>query len=107
MREVLGALSGLVAVDAELDAGADADAAPGDPRPWMILRPLGAGLSAELAVRPLGPDGPTAQPGRGGATMLAEVGGRRRKASRDLAAEARLLEEVVAACPALACFTAL
>ncbi len=92
----------VIAVDAALDAGGDAEAAPGDPRPRVILRPLGAGLSAELAVRPLGPGGPTARPGEGGTTLLAEVGGKRRRAARDLAAEARLLDEVIAACPALA-----
>ena len=101
VRAVLGALSGVVAVDAEIDAGAGAETAPGDPAPHILLRPLGAGLSAELAVRPLGPLGPTARPGEGGTTLLAEVAGHKRRASRDLAAEARLLDEVLWACPAL------
>ena len=102
IRGVLGALSGLVAVDADVGGDAAALAVPGDPRPYVILRPLGAGLSAEITVRPLGPGGPHARPGQSGTTMLAEVDGRRRAASRDLAAEARAEGELLAACPALA-----
>jgi hypothetical protein len=102
VRAVLGALSGVVAVDAEIDAGTDVAAEPGDPRPTVVLRPLGAGVSAEIVVRPLGAGGPPARPGQGGTTILAEIGGQRRKATRDLAAEARRLDEVMAACPALA-----
>ncbi|MBK6534104.1 MAG: DEAD/DEAH box helicase [Deltaproteobacteria bacterium] len=102
LRAALGALSGRVAVQADLpSAGGDADAARGDARPCFQLRALGDGLSVAAHVRPLGADGPVARPGRGGAVVLTVVSGRRVQATRDLAEETRRLDRALAACPAL------
>ena len=103
LRAALSALSDRVAVQADLssDAG-DAEAVRGDPRPWLLLRPLGGGLSAAAHVRPLGANGPLARPGHGGATFLTKLAGRPARASRDIEEETQRFESVLAACPALA-----
>ena len=102
LRAALHALSGRVAVqaDLEIDAG-DAEAVCGHSRPCFLLRALGDGLSVAAHVRPFGAEGPVARPGRGGATFLAQVSGHTARAVRDLAEETRRLEGALAACPVL------
>jgi superfamily II DNA or RNA helicase len=99
LRAALGALSGRVAVQADL-AG-DAAGTRGDARPCFQLRAIGDGLSVAANVRPLGADGPVARPGRGGAVMLSTVAGRPARATRDLNEETRRLDEALGRCPAL------
>ncbi len=98
----------LAAVAAELTVHSDDEGAlgaleelPADPRPRVHLLPAGSGLRAELLAQPLGSDGPYCPPGEGGRSLIAEVAGRRVATRRDLAAERRAAEAVVAACPAL------
>ncbi|MBK8257728.1 MAG: DEAD/DEAH box helicase [Polyangiaceae bacterium] len=102
LRAVLQKLSGHVAVQADLSGQAEgAESVPGDPRPWFVFRTLGDGFLAAGRVRPLGVQGPLAQPGQGGTTLLAQVAGRQTSATRDLGEEARRFESVLAACPGL------
>jgi superfamily II DNA or RNA helicase len=79
-----------------------ARAVPGDATPWLRLVPRSSGLSVSLRVRPLGERGPAVLPGAGSTLLLAQVGGETLQASRDLALEARLAEELSEACAALA-----
>ena len=112
LRAALSALSARVAVQADLagdagDAGEDTEAVRGDPRPCLLVRALGEGLSVAAHVRPLGAEGPLARPGRGGAMFLTPIEGRRARATRDPSEETRRLEDALAACPVLAsCRTA-
>ena len=102
LRAALHALSGRVAVQADLESDAgDAEAVRGDSRPRFLLRALGDGLSVAAQVRPFGAEGPVARPGRGGATFLTQIAGRPARAVRDLAEETRRLESALAACPVL------
>jgi superfamily II DNA or RNA helicase len=102
LRAALHALSGRVAVQADLEGDAgDAGSVPGDSRPRFLLRALGDGLSAAAHVRPFGAEGPVARPGQGGATFLAQIAGHPARALRDLAEETRRLEGALAACPVL------
>jgi hypothetical protein len=118
LRAVVAALSGHLAVSAELpvrdedrkraadgddsdEGGASMASVHGDPRPCFVLRLLGDALAVSAHVRPLGPTGPLARPGQGGAVLLARVDGARVRATRDLDDEARRFERALAACPAL------
>ena len=102
LRAALSALSGRVAVQADLPGDTTgADATRGDARPCFQLRALGDGLSVAAHVRPLGPDGPVARPGRGGAVVFGVVAGRRVQAKRDLAEETLRLDRALAACVSL------
>ena len=102
LRAVMGALSGRIAVHAELSDNDAAPSAPGDSRPRFLLRVLGDGLLVSAHVRPLGKEGPLARPGHGGATLLAQVAGQRASATRDLAEERRRFDHALAASPVLA-----
>jgi superfamily II DNA or RNA helicase len=103
LREVLSALSSVASVHAELESPVDGgEAVAADPTPRAVLRARGEGLSIELVVRPLGPTGPSAPPGQGGATFFGALNGRRLHASRDLAEETRRLEALLGKCPTLA-----
>ena len=114
LRAVVAALSGHLAVSAELAphtddtksaGGGDDDGAitsvRGDARPCFVLRVLGDALSVSAHVRPLGASGPLVRPGQGGAALLARVDGARVRATRDLDEEARRFERALAASPAL------
>ncbi len=102
LREVLTALSSVAPVQADLEAASDAgEAVSADPTPRAIVRAVGEGLSVELVVRPLGPEGPTAPPGRGGAAFFGSLHGRRLHAARDLGEEALRLDALLARCPTL------
>jgi hypothetical protein len=67
----------------------------------LLLRPHGGGLSLEILVTPLGVEGPRFCPGRGGATVITDVRGKKLQASRDLKLEKECLARLVEACPVL------
>ena len=103
---LLDAVSGLaseVRIHGGIAGGAEtAREIEADPRPRMRLEPSGAGLAAELVVEPVPGSGICFEPGAGGATVFAGLGGETVQARRDLAAERAGAERIVAACPALA-----
>ena len=76
-------------------------AVEGATTPVLRLRRSGEAFSVALMVRPLGPDGPSYVPGHGGQSVLAMANGIRRRVHRDLAAEIRAAEHLIAACPTL------
>lgn len=67
--------------------GSGAESVEADHRLRIMLRPSGAGLSVEVRVFPLGEAGPGFIPGQGGATVIAELGGKKLQACRDLEEE--------------------
>jgi len=72
-----------------------------DSRLQIMLRPNSAGVSMELALLPLGEGGPRFLPGRGGATVIAEVGGKKLQTSRKLEFERKQYARLLDACPVL------
>ena len=93
----MAALAPLVSVHSEIGAAGEAlEDVAADPTPHLLLMPAGGGLRAEVVVRPLGESGAVAPPGRGGATLIAEVEGRRVQARRDLARERELADRLEA-----------
>ncbi len=101
--DVVSAVSGLVTVHSDI-GGADErlEVVEADATPHLRLMPSGAGLAAELRVLPLGSAGPALKPGSGGATLIAELDGRRVQARREPKRERALAKAVLDACPTLA-----
>ena len=80
---------------------AAADLVEPDSRLQIMLRPNGSGLVMEIVLLPLGDGGPRFIPGRGGATVIADVKGKKLQTSRHLASEKDHFTALVEACPAL------
>ncbi len=89
---VQGLIGGSAGAATQIDA---------DPLPWVRLEPSGPGLTATLLVEPVPDSGAYFQPGAGGTTTFATIGGRPVQARRDLAAESEAVRKLTAACPML------
>ncbi|MBF0293707.1 MAG: DEAD/DEAH box helicase [Magnetococcales bacterium] len=102
VMEALRAIAPLVTIHSGMEGGvADVEELPADPRPHLLLWPHGEGLRVGIQVLPFG-EGPGFQPGKGGRTIIAEVGGRRAQTLRDLKEETARARRVIDACPTLA-----
>jgi superfamily II DNA or RNA helicase len=80
---------------------AAADVVEPDSRLQILLRPNSGGLVMEIVLLPLGEGGPRFIPGRGGATVIADVKGKKLQTSRQLVSEKEHFTTLVDACPAL------
>lgn len=90
-----------VHLDSDLSVGDAVREVPADSALRLRLSPDGLGLAGELLVRPFGDWGPTAAPGKGGQSMIAEREGESLQAVRDLRAEKTKLRQVQEAVPFL------
>ena len=100
--EAVSALAEEIRVQGVIGDGARAARqAEADPRPWVRLEPSGPGLSVALLVEPVPDSGVHFQPGIGGTTAFATLGGEAVQVRRDLDAEWRAARELVVACPML------
>ncbi len=99
----ISSISQIVTIHSDIGgSAADIEEVPSDPQPHVHLFPIGTGLKLTILSRPFAPAGPYYSPGTGGATIIAEIDGKRLQTSRDLAAESRLATAVVDSCPTLA-----
>ena len=100
--ETIGAIAPLLPIHADLpELAAQIDSVPADRKLYAHLLPLQDGLRLQLLVRPL-PGGSWLRPGLGAESVLGERDGQPVQARRELAAERQALQQVLAACPALA-----
>ncbi len=101
--ETITTLSPLVTVHSDIGGGTEnVEEVAADPRPHLHLLPAGAGLTVQLLVQPFGGEGPYFAPGSGGKTVIAEIGGKRVQAQRDLGQEKTQSQRAINACPTLA-----
>jgi superfamily II DNA or RNA helicase len=99
----IGSISQLVTIHSDIGGGADnIEEVPSDPQPHIQLFPIGTGLKLTILARPFAPAGPYYSPGTGGETVIADIEGKRLQTKRDLAAESRLADAIISACPQLA-----
>ena len=98
--EAINSLSSILTVHSDIGSES-AEQLPADATPCFHLLPYGAGLKLELLVRPFSDAGPYFRPGSGGETVMAEIGGKRVQAKRDLRQELRSAADAVAALPGL------
>lgn len=109
-QDVLGAISILsshVLIHSDIGGKSeDVVEIQSDPTPHVQLVPSGAGIRAEVFVKPFKEEGgPYLRPGAGAANVIAEVGGRKIQTKRDLKAEKAMADAVEAASPVLAGFS--
>ncbi len=98
----ISSISQLVTIHSDIGGGSDnIEEVPSDPQPHIQLFPIGTGLKLTILARPFAPAGPYYSPGTGGETVIAEIDGKRLQTKRDLAAESRLAEAIISACPQL------
>ena len=99
----LGSVSSLVTIHSDIGGAelAAAETVQADARPRVQLVPEGEGLRIAILTRPFGEQGSYHVPGSGGASLIAEIGGKRLQTRRDLKLERKLAGELVALCPSL------
>ncbi|MBF0161048.1 MAG: DEAD/DEAH box helicase [Magnetococcales bacterium] len=103
LLNVVQALSALVTIQSAIAGDHERiETLPADAIPRVQLLPFGTGLKMKLLVRPFGQEGPYFIPGKGGQTIIAEVGGKRLQTHRMLQDERARALEVLTACPSLA-----
>ncbi len=99
----ISSISSIVNVHSDIGGGAaNIEEVPSDPQPHFHLLPNGLGLKAAVLSRPFAPVGPYYSPGKGGKMVIVEIDGKRLQTTRDLAAEQRLANSIIGACPTLA-----
>jgi superfamily II DNA or RNA helicase len=95
-------IANIVTVHSDIGGGvSNAKMVEAVPQPHVHLLPATVGLKAALLVRPFNQVGPYFQPGLGGVSVIAEVGGERLQTQRSLLAEKQLADAVITACPTL------
>lgn len=98
----IGAVSSIVTVQSDIgSSAADIEQVQADPRLHVHLLPYQQGLRMQVLVRPLPDAGPYYRPGAGGESVIADVGGVRTEARRDLNAEREAERDLIAHCLAL------
>ncbi|MEA1050555.1 DEAD/DEAH box helicase [Lamprobacter modestohalophilus] len=108
LLKTLSSVAPLLTVHSDIGGGdsSAAEEVPADARPHLHLIPTGQGLDLglqlELFVHPFGDAGPQLHPGEGSATLLTDLNGRAVSCNRDLRAERQAVQQLLAACPALA-----
>ncbi|MBK1732159.1 DEAD/DEAH box helicase [Thiococcus pfennigii] len=107
LLEGLAKVAPMLPVHSEIGGGSGtAEKVVADARPHLHLTPIGQGLNAglglELFIHPFGEAGPPLRPGEGSATLLTELDGRPVRCTRNLNAERRAVQDLLANCPALA-----
>lgn len=100
----LGSVSALVTIHSDIGGGelAAAETVEADARVHVQLIPEGEGLRVAMLTRPFREQGSYYVPGSGGASLIAEISGKRLQTQRDLKLERERANELVAACPSLA-----
>ncbi|KQY14847.1 helicase SNF2 [Massilia sp. Root133] len=100
--QAISAISSIVTVQSDIGgSAADIEQVTADPRLHINLLPYQQGLRIQVMVRPLPDAGPYFRPGDGTESVIADVGGVRTEARRDLNAEREAERQLLADLPAL------
>ena len=100
----IGRLASFMTVHSAIDMPGDGEVleeVQGDSTPHIHIIPFGSGFRIELFVRPFSSEGPYLKPGIGAANLIAEIGGKRLKARRNLKEEEARAHGVEESCPML------
>ncbi|MEO0843274.1 MAG: DEAD/DEAH box helicase [Cyanobacteria bacterium J06643_5] len=98
----INTVSAMVTVHSDIGGGLEnAEEVPAETTPYIHLLPAGAGLKAAILSCPFADGGYYYPTGKGGATVIAEIGGKRLQTTRNLKQEKQLKKDIIAACPTL------
>lgn len=97
----IASLATLVTVQSDIGGGVAAEEVPADPKPRLHLIPYGEGLQVTMLVHPFAEGGSYYSPGQGGATVIAEVEGKRLQAQRNLKEEKKRAKTIAQTCEVL------
>jgi SNF2 family DNA or RNA helicase len=98
----INTVSTMVTVHSDIGGGLEnVEEVPVETTPHIHLLPAGAGLKVAILSRPFADGGSYYPPGKGGATVIAEIDGKRLQTQRNLKQEKQLKKEIIAACPTL------
>jgi len=96
----VGAVAALVTIHSDIGGEFDAaETVAADSQPRVQLIPEGEGLRVAILIRPFGDQGSYYAPGAGGSGLIAEIGGKRLQTQRNLEAERKHANELLAICP--------
>jgi hypothetical protein len=100
--KAISAISSIVTVQSDIGgSAADIDQVEADPRLHVHLLPYQQGLKMQILVRPLPGAGAYYPPGSGAESVIADVGGARVEARRNLNAEREAERQLIGACHSL------
>ena len=98
----ISTVSQIVTVHSDIGGGLEnASEVPAQTIPHIHLLPAGEGLKVALRFRPFAQGGSYYRPGTGGATVIAEINGKRLQTTRNLQQEKQLAKQAIAACSVL------
>ncbi|MEO0443650.1 MAG: DEAD/DEAH box helicase, partial [Pseudomonadota bacterium] len=97
----LSAIAPLLPIQSDIGGGSQATEREADTTLYMHIQPQQDGLKFDLAIQPLGPEGPRFRPGEGRTMVMAEVKGERVQTSRPLEQERQQHQQLCTACSAL------
>ena len=98
----INTVSQIVTVHSDIGGGLEnASEVPAQTIPHIHLLPAGEGLKVALRSRPFAQGGSYYRPGTGGATVIAEINGKRLQTTRNLQQEKQLAKQAIAACSVL------
>ena len=99
--QAIAAVSSLVTVQSDIGGGVAVEEVPADATPRVHLLPAGEGLKVSLLIHPFPNGGSYYAPGQGGATVIAEVEGKRLQTQRNLQLEKERTQEIKTTCSVL------
>jgi SNF2 family DNA or RNA helicase len=107
LAEIVGRLSAVITVQSTLlEHNTDVEKVKGDATIHVHLLPIGEGMKVEFYVKPFNSAPPFVKPAKGSTNLMAEIGGVRKAAIRDLKLEKRNAEAVENALQSLGKFEA-
>jgi SNF2 family DNA or RNA helicase len=107
LAEIIGRLSAVITVQSTLlEHNTDVEKIAGDATIHVHLLPIGEGMKVEFYVKPFNSSPPYMKPAKGSTNLIAEIGGTRKAAVRDLKLEKKNAEAVENALQSLGKFEA-
>ena len=99
-REVVDSLSSIITVHSDLTTGDDTNCktVKADSTPHAHIIPHQDGICLEFLVKPIGADGSSFRPGKGGKSVLTEMNGEKIQAVRDFIKEKKQKNKILHSC---------
>ena len=102
VRQTLEALAPMITIQSDIEGLDNAEIVQADPRLYIHLLPLAAGLRFLMRVQPFGDSGPIFPPGSGRNNVMTELDRKPLKTLRNLKQERQQAQALLQDCPALA-----